>query len=49
MNENGEMLAEFCAFYNMIIGGSVFPHRGIYKETWVAPDHRTKIKSTLSA
>ena len=40
MNENGEMLADFCAFNNMIIGGSVFPHRTIHKATWVSPDHR---------
>ena len=26
INENGEMLADFCAFNNMIIGGSMFPH-----------------------
>ena len=44
MNENGDMLADFCAFNNMIIGGSVFPHRIIHKENWVAPDHRTKYK-----
>ena len=42
MNENGEMLADFCAFNNMIIGGSVFPHRRIHKATWVSPDHRAE-------
>ena len=42
MNENGEMLADFGAFNNMIIGGSVFPHRRIHKATWVSPDHRTE-------
>ena len=42
MNENGEMLADFCAFNNMIIGGSVFPHRRIHKATWLSPDHRTE-------
>ena len=41
MNENGEKLADLCAFNNMIIGGSVFPHRRIHKATWVSPDHRT--------
>ena len=30
---NGEMLADFCAFNNMIIGGSVFPQRRIHKAT----------------
>ena len=42
MNENGEMLAYFCAFNNMIIGGSVFPHRRVHKATWVSRDHRTE-------
>ncbi|KAK2183596.1 hypothetical protein NP493_305g00028 [Ridgeia piscesae] len=42
MNENGEMLADFCAFNNMIIGGSVFSHRRMHKATWVSPDHRTE-------
>ncbi|KAK2164497.1 hypothetical protein NP493_1413g00067 [Ridgeia piscesae] len=42
MNENDEMLADFCAFNNMIIGGSAFPHRRIHKATWVSPDHRTE-------
>ena len=35
--ENDEMLADVCAFNNVIIGGSVFLHR------------RKKIKSTISA
>ena len=42
INENGEMLADLFAFNNMIIGGSVFPHRRIHKATWVSPDHRTE-------
>ena len=33
MNENGEMLADFCAFNNTIIGDSMFPHRRIHKAT----------------
>ncbi|KAK2174946.1 hypothetical protein NP493_766g01027 [Ridgeia piscesae] len=40
MNENGEILDDFCAFNNMIIGGSVFPHRSVHKATCVSPDHR---------
>jgi len=42
MNTNGEMLADLCAFNNMIIGGSMFPHRRIHKATWVLPDYRTE-------
>ena len=33
MKENGDMLADFCACNNMIIGGSFFPHRTIHKAT----------------
>ena len=36
------MLADVCAFNNMIIGGSVFLHRRIHKAAWVSPDHRTE-------
>ena len=27
MDENRELLADFCASNNMVIGGSIFPHR----------------------
>jgi len=38
MNENGERFADACALDNMVIGGSVFPHKRIHKATWVSPD-----------
>ena len=38
MNENGERFADACALNNMVIGGSVFPHKRIHKATWVSPD-----------
>ncbi|CAH8465305.1 unnamed protein product [Heterobilharzia americana] len=47
MNENGELFAEFCAFNDLVIGGSVFKHKDIHKATWISPD-TLKIKSTLS-
>ena len=34
MNENRELLAEFCAFNNMDIGGSMFFHKVVHKTTW---------------
>ena len=30
IDENGEMLADVCAFNNMVIGGSVFSHCRIH-------------------
>jgi hypothetical protein len=40
-NENGERLIDLCVHYEMIIGGSLFPHKDIHKATWMAPNHRT--------
>ena len=34
MNENEELLADFCAFNSMIISSSIFPHKAI----WQSPD-----------
>ena len=33
MNDNGERLAALCAINNLVLGGSVFPHRRIHKVT----------------
>jgi exonuclease III len=40
-NENGEMFIDTCMNYNLVIGGSLFPHKNIHKATWVAPNQRT--------
>ena len=42
MNENGEKLADFCLDNDLVIGGSIFPHKTIHKNTWVSPDHVTE-------
>ena len=42
MNENGERFADLCANNNLVIGGSVFPHRRVHKATWISPDLSTE-------
>lgn len=42
MNENEERFADICADNNLVIGGSVFPHRRVHKATWVSPDLSTE-------
>ena len=40
MNENGEMLSDFCGLNNMVIGGTLFAHKDIHKLTWISPNAR---------
>ncbi|CAH2305101.1 Hypothetical predicted protein [Pelobates cultripes] len=42
MNDNGERFAELCALNNLVIGGSIFPHKQIHKNTWVSLDSVTE-------
>ena len=42
MNENGEMLADFCSTNSLVIGGTIFLHRKYHKATWVSSDKLTK-------
>jgi hypothetical protein len=42
MNENGERFANLCAMNEMVIGGSIFPHKDIHKATWISPNHVTE-------
>ena len=42
MNENGELFTDFCAFNDLVIGGSIFQHKNVHKETWTSPDGHTK-------
>ena len=42
MNENGEHFADLCALNQLVIGGSIFPHKRIHKATWISPNHVTE-------
>ena len=41
-NENGELFTDFCAFNDLVIGGTIFRHKTIHKTTWISPDGKTK-------
>ena len=38
INENGESFADLCALNQLVIGGSIFPHKRILKATWISPN-----------
>ena len=42
MNENGERFADLFALNQLVIGGSIFPHKRIHKATWIYPNHVTE-------
>ena len=42
INDNGERLVVLCGANNLVIGGTIFPHREIHKLTWISPNGRDK-------
>ena len=42
MNDNGERLANTCAVNNLVIGGTLFPHKEIHQLTWESPNGRDR-------
>jgi len=42
MNVNGKLFSELCASHDLIIGGTVFPHKTYHKVSWVSPDNITE-------
>uniref|UniRef100_A0A8C7WPA4 Endonuclease/exonuclease/phosphatase domain-containing protein n=1 Tax=Oryzias sinensis TaxID=183150 RepID=A0A8C7WPA4_9TELE len=42
MNENGERLIDFCNTNNLVVGGTLLPHRDIHQLTWYSPNDRDK-------
>ena len=41
-NENGDLFTEFCSFNDLIIGGTLFPHKTIHKTKCISPDSKTE-------
>lgn len=41
-NENGERLLDVCEINNLVITGTIFPHKPRHKITWISPDVRTE-------
>ena len=37
MNENGERWVDFCQANELVIGGTLFPHKECHKRTWRSP------------
>ena len=42
MIENGELFADLCSKNDLVIGGTLFPHKNIHKATWLLPDSNTQ-------
>ena len=42
INENGELFTDLCETNDLVIGGTIFPHRRIHKVTWRSPDMKTE-------
>lgn len=41
-NKNEQLFVDFCASHDLVIGGTIFPHKDCHKVTWVLPDHKTE-------
>ena len=41
-NDKVERLCEICDVNELVITGTLFPHKTSHKATWVSPDRRTR-------
>ena len=42
MNDNGERWTDLCQVNELLIGGTLFPHKECHKRTWMSPDGGTE-------
>ena len=47
MNENGELLTDFCSANKLVIGGTLFPHKECHKEHGFHLTGEHKIRLTI--
>jgi endonuclease/exonuclease/phosphatase family metal-dependent hydrolase len=40
-NDNGVRVVNFSTYKNVVVKGTMFPHRSIHKYTWASPDGKT--------
>lgn len=42
INDNGDLFTNFCLSNDLVIGGTLFPHKQIHKYTWTSPNGKTR-------
>lgn len=47
MNENGLLFAELCSHHDLVIGGTLFPHKEHHKYTWEHPDPNNAARNQI--